>query len=93
MNMKELIQSPSTVIIDVRTPEEFVGGHVAGSKNIPLMEISQRVDELRAIGGDIVLCCASGNRSGHATHFLKNEGFTNVHNGGSWLDVNYYKSK
>lgn len=93
MNMTELIQSPDAVIIDVRTPEEFMGGHVAGSKNIPLMEIPQRIEELRAMGGEIILCCASGNRSGQATYFLQNEGFTNVHNGGSWLDVNYYKSK
>lgn len=91
--MTELIQSPDAVIIDVRTPEEFMGGHVAGSKNIPLMEIPQRIEELRAMGGEIILCCASGNRSGQATYFLQNEGFTNVHNGGSWLDVNYYKSK
>jgi len=91
--MTELIQASGTVVIDVRTPEEFRGGHVADSKNIPLMEIPHRLDELRAIGGEIVLCCASGNRSGQATYFLQNEGFTNVHNGGSWLDVNYYKSK
>lgn len=91
--MTELIQSPNAVIIDVRTPEEFMGGHVAGSKNIPLMEIPHRIDELKTMGGEIILCCASGNRSGQATYFLQNEGFTNVHNGGSWLDVNYYKSK
>ena len=91
--MTELIQSPDAVIIDVRTPEEFMGGHVAGSKNIPLMEIPHRIEELKTMGGEIILCCASGNRSGQATYFLQNEGFTNVHNGGSWLDVNYYKSK
>jgi rhodanese-related sulfurtransferase len=75
-------------IIDVRTPAEFNGGHVAGSLNIPLQEIPQRVDEFRSMQGEIILCCASGNRSGQATAYLKSLGISCV-NGGSWLDVNY----
>ena len=75
-------------IIDVRTPAEFMGGHVAGSINIPLSEIPQRMDELRAMEGNIILCCASGNRSGQAAAFLKANGIP-CENGGSWLDVNY----
>ncbi len=76
-------------IIDVRTPEEFRMGHVAGSVNIPLMEIPMRMHDLKDMKEPIVLCCASGNRSGQATYFLEQNGFTNVLNGGSWLDVNY----
>lgn len=34
-------------IIDVRTPMEFMGGHVTGSINIPLNEIPQRVEEIK----------------------------------------------
>jgi rhodanese-related sulfurtransferase len=40
----------------------------------------------------LILCCASGNRSGQAQHFLSQQG-VECYNGGSWLDVNYYKSK
>ncbi|MBK8499254.1 MAG: rhodanese-like domain-containing protein [Flavobacteriales bacterium] len=36
-------------IVDVRTPEEFAGGHVPGSINIPLNEVPERVEELRAL--------------------------------------------
>lgn len=75
-------------IIDVRSRGEFAGGHVAGSINIPLQEISERVEELRAMQQPIVLCCASGNRSGQATHYLKSCGIE-CENGGSWMDVNY----
>lgn len=75
-------------IVDVRTPAEFMGGHVAGSINIPLNEIPQRIEEFRAMEGNIILCCASGNRSGQATAFLKSHGIT-CENGGSWLDVNH----
>lgn len=75
-------------IIDVRSYGEFMGGHVAGSKNIPLQEIPQRIDEFKAMEQPIVLCCASGNRSGQATMFLRAHGIT-CENGGSWLDVNF----
>ena len=51
-------------IIDVRSYGEFMGGHVAGSINIPLQEITQRLDEIKALPKPVILCCASGNRSG-----------------------------
>lgn len=75
-------------IIDVRSYGEFMGGHVAGSKNIPLQEVPHRLDELKEMEQPIVLCCASGNRSGQATMFLRANGIA-CENGGSWLDVNY----
>ena len=73
-------------IVDVRTPEEFTGGHVQGSINIPLQDIPLRMDELRSLPKPLVLCCASGNRSGQAMLFLKKNGIE-CSNGGSWLDV------
>jgi rhodanese-related sulfurtransferase len=79
--------SNKTTIVDVRTPGEFMGGHVAGSINIPLQEIPQRIDEFKSMQQPIILCCASGNRSGQATAFLKSHGIE-CSNGGSWLDVN-----
>lgn len=75
-------------IIDVRTPGEFMGGNVAGSINIPLNEIPQRISEIKEMPKPIILCCASGARSGQATGFLKSNGI-DCTNGGSWLDVNY----
>lgn len=71
-------------IIDVRTPEEFSTGNVQGSINIPLQIIHLKVDEIKAMNKPIVLCCASGNRSGQAVNFLKNLG-VECSNGGSWI--------
>ncbi|UBM60585.1 rhodanese-like domain-containing protein [Marinilongibacter aquaticus] len=88
MDTQTILQNGKGSIVDVRTTQEFMGGHVAGSKNIPLMEIPQRMDELKALPQPLVLCCASGNRSGQATHFLKAQGFE-CYNGGSWVDVNF----
>jgi len=67
---------------------EFAGGHVAGSVNIPLNEIPERMNEIRSMEQPIVLCCASGMRSGQATGFLNANG-VECTNGGSWVDVNY----
>ncbi len=92
MNAEQIIKEKQGTIIDVRTPNEFMGGNVAGSINIPLQEIQLRIDELKNLNQPLVLCCASGNRSGQATHFLSQQGIECC-NGGSWLDVNYYQSQ
>jgi rhodanese-related sulfurtransferase len=92
MNAEQIIKEKQGTIIDVRTTSEFMGGNVAGSINIPLQEIQQRMDELKSLNQPLVLCCASGNRSGQATHYLSQQGIECC-NGGSWLDVNYYQSQ
>lgn len=79
-------------IVDVRTPAEFQGGHVAGSINIPLQEITGRMEEIRSLKTPLVLCCASGNRSGQVHSFLLQNGIECI-NGGSWMDVNYLQSQ
>ncbi len=78
--------SGKTSIVDVRTPSEFMSGHVEGSINIPLQELPGRVDEIRKLG-KVILCCASGIRSMQAASILESQGI-DCSNGGSWLDVN-----
>jgi phage shock protein E len=90
MNIEQMIRENATVV-DVRTPMEFFSGSVAGSINIPLNELQLRLDEIKQLQAPLVLCCASGGRSGQAAAFLKNQGII-CENGGSWLDVNYMKS-
>lgn len=92
MNVEKIIKEGKGTIVDVRTPEEFAGGHVSGSVNIPLSEIPQRMDEIRSLEQPLVLCCASGGRSGQATSFLSQQGIE-CSNGGSWLDVNYLQAQ
>lgn len=82
---KEMLQR-GAVIIDVRTPGEYQSGHVANSKNIPLDEVDARIEELRSFNKPLVLCCASGARSGNATSYLQAQGI-DCHNGGSWVAV------
>ncbi len=52
-------------LLDVREPDEFLSGHIAGAKLIPLGELSSRIKEVPQ-GREIVCICASGNRSASA---------------------------
>ncbi|OCB70904.1 rhodanese-like domain-containing protein [Flavobacterium crassostreae] len=90
--VEELIQQNSGTIIDVRSYGEFMAGSVAGAINIALNEIPERLEELKNLPSPLILCCASGNRSGQAEHFLSEQGVA-CYNGGSWLELNYYKSQ
>ncbi len=91
MNFEQLIKENKGTIVDVRSHAEFQGGNVAGSVNIPLQELNTRMDELKSLEQPLILCCASGNRSGMATQVLSQAGIE-CGNAGSWLDVNFYKN-
>lgn len=71
------------IILDVRTKKEFAGGHIKGSKNIPLNALPSNLNKIKK-DKTVITCCASGMRSASAKNFLESNGFTNVHNGGGW---------
>lgn len=62
------------LVLDVRQPDEFRMGHIAGAKLIPLNELHGKMNELPK-GREIVCICASGNRSTSAAKMLAKEGF------------------
>ena len=70
-------------IIDVRSPAEFATGANPKSINIPLDRLEKEAASLDR-KQKIVLCCASGMRSGMAVSILQKLGFENVTNGGPW---------
>lgn len=84
VDYKSLVAEQGAKIIDVRTPQEFNSGNVPGSINIPLNQISHKVNKLKSIKKPLVLSCASGNRSGQAKSMLEREGIQDVYNGGGW---------
>ncbi|MGV6826889.1 MAG: rhodanese-like domain-containing protein [bacterium] len=76
-----LINHQDAVIIDVRTPAEFKGGHIVNAENIPLAELNGKIDKLgKYKGSNILMVCRSGSRSGMATRTLLKAGFENTHN-------------
>ena len=67
-------QSDGAIIVDVREPGEYVGGHVPGATLVPMGQLSSRLRELPK-GKPIYLICASGNRSLSMTNFLMRAGY------------------
>ena len=82
---KELV-SNGAVILDVRMPAEYKGGHIKGSKNVPLNTISKKAMEIKNWDKSVILCCKSGMRSSQATGILKAQGVDAV-NGGGWTSL------
>lgn len=66
------------VVIDVRTPGEYAGGHLPGAHNIPLDDLEHALPTLREASGrgDLLMVCASGARSGNAGATLSRNGIT-----------------
>ncbi|MEO5643634.1 MAG: rhodanese-like domain-containing protein [Bacteroidia bacterium] len=89
MNIEKIIKEKQGTIVDVRSRGEFMSGNVPGSINIPLPELEKQIREIKMLKMPLVLCCASGGRSGQAHGYLAQQGIE-CYNGGSWMDVNYY---
>ena len=66
-------------ILDVREPQEYQINRIEGSTLIPLGELPARFGELDK-NAEIVCQCKMGGRSAKAAAFLRQQGFTNVHN-------------
>jgi rhodanese-related sulfurtransferase len=80
------------VILDVREQSEYDAGHIPGVTLIPLNDVPNRLNEIPK-DKPVIVTCRSGNRSGQATDFLRQQGYTNVHNmtGGinAWQQAGY----
>lgn len=75
------------LILDVRTKNEFAGGHIKGAINIPVDQLSNNLHQLKDKSRTIITCCASGMRSGVAKNILNANGYAEVHNGGGWAHL------
>lgn len=74
-----LINDTHAIVLDVREPGEFAAGHLPNARNIPLGELDKRVGDLPA-GKPVLVCCASGTRSGRAISLLRKAGHEQVFN-------------
>ncbi len=84
--------SPNVFMLDVREPDEYDAGHIPGITLIPMGEIPDRLSEIPT-DMPVIVTCRTGNRSGQVVDFLREQGFTNVHNmdGGivAWQEAGY----
>jgi phage shock protein E len=74
------------VIVDVRTKGEYQAGHIEGSRNIPLDNITKEAAVLKNLNKPVVTVCRSGNRSGMAKSILAAAGIE-AYNGGAWTNL------
>ncbi|MBU6160754.1 MAG: rhodanese-like domain-containing protein, partial [Myxococcales bacterium] len=74
----ELMQQ-GAILVDVRTPAEFSGGHMQQAVNIPVEVIGDAAPQLGATDRPVIVYCRSGNRSSQAARILRSLGYTQVH--------------
>ena len=79
----------TSLVLDVRSPQEYAAGHLEGALLIPHTELRGRLDELRAAaaGRPVAVHCASGVRSYLATRILRGEGIEARNLSGGWLTL------
>lgn len=88
VDLQELV-SQGAIILDVRSKAEFQGGHLKNSINIPVDQLKSNLKKLPKKEQPIITCCASGMRSAAAKSLLKQAGYAEVHNGGSWRNLTH----
>lgn len=89
-----LINREDAHVLDVREADEFARGHLPDARNIPLAKLADRIAEIEKFKDKpLIVCCASGMRSGKACGELKKLGFTNLNGlaGGvdAWVAAGY----
>jgi len=77
------LRKNGALFVDVRSAAEYASGNAPGTVNIPLPELGNRMGEIPKTA-PVVLCCASGTRSGMASLVLKKNGYQQVYNVGTW---------
>lgn len=76
--ISQALDVPDVVILDVRSPGEFSGGHVEGAVNVPVSELDRVSTILPDKDRQIIVHCEAGVRSAHATTRLAEMGYTKV---------------
>ena len=79
LQVTQLINRGKSTVVDVRTAQEFAGGHLRDAKNIPLADLSARIGELeKSKARAVVVVCQSGARADKAVRQLAAAGFNDV---------------
>ncbi|WP_051190357.1 rhodanese-like domain-containing protein [Kaistella palustris] len=91
-DMKEIVVSPETTLVDVRIPEQFNEKTAAGAINIPLAALSENIDFLKK-QKQVVIFCNSGKQAGEAFEILKKNGVENVYNAKTLKNVEAIKNE
>lgn len=87
---KEIMDNEESIVLDVRTKNEYDQGHIEGAVLLPVDEISSKAEEvLKDKKAKILVYCRSGNRSATAAKTLIKMGYENVLDFGGIIDWPY----
>lgn len=81
-HMEDARATPGAMVLDVRSPQEYVDGHIEGARNIPVGNIQLASRQVPALDTPLFVYCLSGARSAQACHALSQMGYTSVTNMG-----------
>jgi len=87
METVEVDMKDGSLLVDVRTPEEFSAGYIEGAVNLPLDKIEIGQTPQVARDKTLYVYCRSGNRSAEAAEILKSAGFIDIIDLGGMNDV------
>lgn len=76
--LEQFRNTDGAVLLDVRTPGEYAGGHIPGSKNLPLQSIFDIAKLVPDVQTPVFVYCQSGARSRRAATFLEKSGYSAV---------------
>ena len=74
----QLLNKGKTLILDVRSADEYKAGHLRQAKNIPLSDLPARVGELN-ISATVLVVCQTGMRAGRGAAQLRRAGINDVY--------------
>ena len=74
-------------VLDVRSKEEYAGGHYPGALNFPVDTIQSRSSKIGSPDQPVIVYCASGGRSAQAAQVLRSAGFTDVTDAGGMANL------
>ena len=75
-----MMNQGKSVVLDVRSQEDFAAGHIRDANHIPLKELKSRISELDKFKSkSVIVVCSSGRQSARATGLLKSAGFGDVY--------------
>ena len=88
--VRRYLDTPGSLLVDVRTPQEYRQGHIPGSRNFPLGETDELEKQVPDRETPLFVYCLSGSRSGRAAGVLRRMGYKTVINIGG---ISGYRGK
>lgn len=80
-----MVNSQNAQLVDIRAKKKFITGYIQGSRNIPLTEFKDRLEELRAIEHPVIVICDMGIQAGAAVQMLAKDNVYRLEGGiGGW---------